>query len=362
MKRVYLALDTAEPVAAAIRERLRRRKSVKHLEVVDELSSAQVVVTSSADVETLPDRLPESVELLQLTDCGGGLRYRDAPNLTISSASRLFSFDVSAIAAILTVNAAYEIRQDSTKGWLQLGVIGSGRLGGEFLGLLAKNSALEFELHDDQPFDLDRVVICDIRTPIQGRLESLRRSFMPVGMSARRMTLDQLLSTSDIVLVAAHHGPTADPLLGERESRLLDPRAWVIDASEFGVVDQSAFAPVTREMRGALVNARTWMRYVSEIEAIGPSERDVASGQRGRPNYVRVDEIPWRMAAHLGVNIMGPAQRVAKYVAWNLRRFDRGKPITTVEHLDFPAAGDPAFWSSSMHPSQTEDVGSFPRV
>lgn len=362
MKRVYLALPTDDGVAEAIRERLKRRKSAKHLEVVDELTSAQVVVTSTAHIESLPERLPESVELLQLTDCGGALRYRDAPGLTISNASHLFAFDVSAIVAFLTSGSGYQIRRDGTKGWLQLGVIGLGRVGREFLDLLVNDAAAEPGPPDSNPFELDKVVICDIRTPIQGHLGKLRHSFSTVGISVRRVTLDQLVSTSDIVLVAAHHGPTADPLLGARESRLLDERAWVIDASERGVVDQSAFDPVTRDMRFELLNASKWVKLVAEEEAIDQYARDFVDAERGRPTYVRVDEIPRLRSTKLGVNIRGPAQRVARYVAWNLRRFDRGKAITAVEHLDFPAAGDPAFWSSSMPPSQAENVGEFRRV
>lgn len=362
MKRVYLLLDDDHPARPAIHERLKRRKSAKHLQVVDELTSAQVVVTSTADIDSLPERLPESVELLQLIDCGGGQRYRDAPNLAISNASRLFAFDVSAIAAFLTLGSGYQIRRDCTKGWLQLGVIGLGRVGGQFLDLLAETSAKEFDSSDDQPFDLDRIVVCDIRTPTQGRLQSLRSSFKPVRMSVRRVTLDQLLSTSDIVFVAAHHGPTADPLLGAREARLLDPRAWVIDASERGVVDQSAFDPVTRDMRFELLNVSKWVKLVAEEEAIDQYARDFVDAEHGRPTYVKVDEIPPLMGTMHGVNTRGPKERVARYVAWNLRRFDRGKAITTVEHLDFPAAGDPAFWSSSMPPSQAENVGKFRRV
>ena len=63
MKRVYLALPTADAVAIAIRKRLKRKKSAKRLKVVGDLEAAQVVVTSTADIKSLPKRLPPKVNL-----------------------------------------------------------------------------------------------------------------------------------------------------------------------------------------------------------------------------------------------------------------------------------------------------------
>ena len=321
MKRVYLALPATDAGTVAIRKRLRRKKSSKHLAVVDELESAQVVVTSTERINSLPQQLPESIELLQLTDCGGGQRYRDAPGLAISNASNMLASDVAFVSLFVAVDAAMEFRQRDENQFLQLGVVGFGNLARETLDTLAHSIEMLRRESIERPYQLDRIAVSDIRTPRQGVLYYRQRQFGRFDISLRRVTLDKLLSTSHIVFVAVHHGPTADPLLGEREAGLLDPRAWVIDASEEGVVDPSAF--------DSLVHGRPL------------------------PTYMRVDEIPRDRTSVFGVNIDGTPEKIAKFVAWTLRRFNKGKPVLTVEHVDFPSAGDPAFWSSRMSPRQT---------
>lgn len=321
MKRVYLALPTADAVAGAIRKRLKRKKSAKRLKVVKRLDSAHVVVTSSGDIGTLPERLPESVELLQLIDCGGGQRYRDAPNLTITNASNLLDTDIATVSLCVVIDAAMEFRQCDESRLLQLGIVGLGNLARETLDMLFQSiETLITRDSIERPYHLDRVAVSDIRTPRQGHLHHLQHRFSRFGIAVRRVTLDQLLSTSDIVIVSVHHGPTADPLIGRREARLLDPKSWVIDASEERVVDPSAF--------------------------------DSLDQGRPLPTYMRVDEIPRDRFASLCVNLGDDPDEIANYVGWNLRRFDKGQPILTVEHVDFPSAGDPAFWSSRMDPRE----------
>ena len=76
-----------------------------------------------------------------------------------------------------------------------------------------------------------KIWVNDIRTPQQ-------MSFQSVG--ARRSSLDLLMSQSDIVFVAVHHGPTSDPLLSHRELHLLEIGATVINMSGEKVVDREA--------------------------------------------------------------------------------------------------------------------------
>ena len=320
MKRVYLALPASDAMEAAIRKRLKRKKLAKQLEIVDELESAQVVVTSSDDIGTLPERLPASVQLLQLIDCGGGQRYRDAPNLTISNATGLFDTGVATAAFFVTLHAASEIRQEDSDEPLQLGIIGLGNLARELLDVMVEAFGGLIGKPLGRHLRFNRIVICDIRTPGQGLMQDLGRRFAAYDVSVRRVSLDQLLSTSDVVFVAAHHGPTADPLLGDREVRLLDPNSRVIDVSEKGVVDPSAFK---RDLRGA------------------PT-----------PVYVSFDDVPRAPFAAKGIFIDVPPKFIAKLVGLHLRRFDKGESIPTVEHVDFPSAGDPAFWSSRMSPRE----------
>lgn len=355
MKRVYLALPTEDSVAEAIHERLERRKFAKNLQVVEELSAAQVVVTSTADIDSLPERLPESVELLQLTDCGGGQRYRDAPNLTISNASDLMCQQVSLGATLLLMSITPQLARDWRESLMQLGVIGLGTVARTFLDLLIEISVpKDPDVAPEQyPFGLNRLVISDIRTPRQGHIPLLQRNFGHFGISARRVTLDQLLSTSDVVFVAAHHGTTADPLLGKREARLLSPKAWVIDASGSGVVARAAFNVVSPDVVERLIASEPPDRNSAGQETGEPTSDESIGNSGSRPNYVRVDDIAPEVMREFNADLVPPTKVLAKFVPWKLRRYARGKPILLVEHLDFPTAGDPAFWSSLMSPSQT---------
>ena len=325
MKRVYLALPSADVVAAAIRKRLKRKKLAKHLKIVDELESAQVVVTSSDDIGTLPERLPESVELLQLIDCGGGLRYRDAPNLTISNAFDLYESQIVLLMSLL-VHESGRIRRDLGYGLLQLGLIGLGNVGTSFLSLLAGYTAKHIgDSSSQRPFHLGCIAVNDVRTPRKRTVDALRKKFSRSEVSVRQIPLDLLLSTSDVVAVAVHHGPSADPLLGESEARLMDPMAWVIDASEKGVVDRSAFT--------SLQQFRSWItdrEYEVDIAYFGESNR-----MRSGPVYVPVVETVKTRLMELDVNIEQSPKSIARFICRNLRRFNRGKSINEVEHVDF---------------------------
>ena len=342
MKRVYLALPASDAMEAAIRKRLKRKKLAKQLEIVDELESAQVVVTSSDDIGTLPECLPASVELLQLIDCGGGQRYRDAPNLTITNAFDLYEVEIMMFASEV-VHELSELRHAFGAESLQLGLVGLGRLGVSLLKMLAESTDRH---HDDSSdpmnFQPGSVVVNDIRTPPQGAMTALQKLFGASDISVRRMSLDQLLSTSDVVVVAVYHGPTADPLLGDREARLLDSRAWVVDVSENGVVDPSAFVSLKQ--------------YVSRLmdgeDSIDPDEPGASDRLRAGPVYVRVEDAVREKLAIFGIDTERDPKDIAKFVGWNLRRFSRGKSINEVEHVDFPSAGDPAFWSSRMSPRE----------
>ena len=302
MKRVYLALPTADAVAVAIRKRLKRKKSATRLKVVDEIESAQVVVTSTNDIGTLPEQLPESVELLQLIDCGGGQRYRDAPGLTISNASNLMDDMVGPAVLTLVIEAGRE--KDEIIGRrrsLHIGFVGLGNVFGAFVStIFAYSEALSRWRSGYAQVSLS---INDIHTPPRGIVKDLQKRLYQVGIILLREPLDELLSTCDVVVVAVHRGPSADPLLGAKEAELLRPHSWVIDVSEAGVVDPSAFDPI--ELRGPL------------------------------PTYIRVDEVPasqWE--ERIGADLVQPAKVLAKFIDWNLREFDKSRRVREVEHVN----------------------------
>ena len=67
-------------------------------------------------------------ELLQLVYCGGGLRYRDAPNRTKSNASRFYVAEVASRAWSIERERS-QMRQDFTTELLQPGLVGFGNVG-----------------------------------------------------------------------------------------------------------------------------------------------------------------------------------------------------------------------------------------
>ena len=301
MKRVYLALPTAEAEAVAIRKRLRRKKLAKHVELVDELESAQVVVTSTNDIGTLPERLPGSVELLQLIDCGGGQRYRDVPGLTISNASNLMHSDVGDAALSLVIGASQEIQEATGRRSLEIGFVGLGGVFQGFFSAIFGNKEISLWLSE---FSWVSLAINDILSLPRAFEIDLRNRLAEVGIILWRQSLEQILSNNDFVIVAVHHGPTADPLIGAEEAELLRPRSWVIDVSEEGVVDPSAFDPI--EIRGPL------------------------------PTYIQIDEVTTsQWVDSVGVDLGATPKSLAKFIGWTLRRFDISYPIHEVEHIDF---------------------------
>ena len=281
------------------------------------------MVTSSDDIGTLPERLPDSVELLQLIDCGGGQRYRDAPGLTISNASDLYGTEV-ALFALQAVFEMSRLRRSFGTDLLQLGLVGLGKLG---VSLLDKFAEITVEHREGTTggvnFHMGSVVVNDIRKPPQDVMTALQELFGATDISVRRMSLDQILSTSDVVVVAVHHGPTADPLLSDRKARLLDQRAFVVDVSESGVVDQSAFISLKQYV----------YRLTGGGDSIDPDAQGASDRLRSGPVYVRVEDALREELAELGFDTESDTKQIAKFVGLNLRRYAKGRTIHTVEHV-----------------------------
>lgn len=170
---------------------------------------------------------------------------------------------------------------------LNAGIIGFGTLGIHIAALASPR--------------FRHIWISDIRTP---------RQLATSKFKVRRLSLDLLLSRSDVVFVAAHHGPTADPLLSRRELRLMGNVQLVINPSDARVLERPTF---------------------DLPEVIEP---DASDGQPIRPQQ------------HL--------EKVIQFTQHNIYRIGRSQqPLGIVETIDYPPIGDPAFWSSKMHPNQT---------
>jgi phosphoglycerate dehydrogenase-like enzyme len=187
----------------------------------------------------------------------------------------------------------------------QIGLVGLGGVGAALARQLAGTGA--------------KLVYSDVRTVSRQAVGSL---------GIRRSSLDLLLTQSEIVVLAARWGPTANPLIGQRELRLPDPGTLLVNAADRRLVDESALiaALSTGQLRGAAFGVAVNMR-LSEL-----------------PNVVTC---PLSLRA-------SDADAAAELIVSNLVRFANEEPVAgLIEPIDFPPSGDPAFWSSRLYPPST---------
>lgn len=290
LHKIYLALPHRPAIRNALQNALQlaSKLDLSGYELTSDIEEAEVVITDSETQSNEFSRMPASVEYLQLIDCGSGAPNTSDDNLTVANISALLVND----PADWAIDQWRIIKR--RKGEQVAGIIGFGTLGFELGRRLNASGAT--------------IWVNDIRTPRQ-------QSFQSVG--ARRSSLDMLLSRSDVVFVAVHHGPTSDPLLFNRELRLLNVGATVINMSGEKVVDREAVASLNNQ-ENRLIDYRSM-----------PSDLASASASR-RP----------RATTH--------------YVLDNLGEWAEGRqPRCIVEAVTHSAAGDPAFWASRMSPPQT---------
>ena len=293
---ITLALPRRPAIRSALENALQIASNLDlgNYELTDRIDGAEVVVTDSETHLHEIGQLPETVRFLQLIDCGSGAPNMSDENLTVANASSLLVDD----PADWAVDQWREIeRRSSDRSRTRLrvaGIVGFGSLGNELGKRLNELGA--------------KIWVNDIRTPTQ-------QSFQRVG--ARRSSLDMLMSRSDVVFIAVHHGPTSDPLLSHRELRLVDVGATVINMSGGKVVDHHAI----EMLNGSQDRDIDYREMPSDLGSASASRRPQAATS-------------W-VLDNLG--------------NWALNR----QPRCIVEHVTFPSAGDPAFWASRMHPRQT---------
>ena len=168
--------------------------------------------------------------------------------------------------------------------------------------------------------------VAEMRTPRSGVLAEL---------DVRRNTLDLLLSGSDVVSLHVHQGPTAAPLISDRELNLMNPDAVMINTSDSSVVDEQAV--ITALENGVIAG------YATDCPGEVITNADEALAATGK---LIVTTNPL-------TNQIGAAQQIAKFIAENMAAHDAGSPVQGIfDPIDFPTAGDPSFWSSRMSPRQ----------
>ncbi len=295
-RKIHIALQRRPAIRSALENALQVAGDLdlSNYELTSNIGDAEVVVTDSETQSNDIGRLPDSVRYLQLIDCGSGAPNISDDNLTVANASSLLVND----PADWAIDQWREIERRSHHPHLtdqhDAGVIGFGSLGYELGKQLNEHGA--------------RIWVNDIRTPRQ-------QSFQSVG--ARRSSLDMLLSRSDVVFIAVHHGPTSNPLLSHRELRLLNTGATVINMSGEKVVDREAIEILNGPDRRQI-----------DYRAMPP---DLASASASRRP---------RATTHWVLDNLGE---------WALGH----QPRCIIETVTHSQAGDPAFWSSRMHPRQT---------
>ncbi len=259
------------------------------IEAVSNPHDADCLVTSGAGGEVPIDH---QASLVQLVDCGA-LDTSEMPEGTVVANASPVLAKHAAKWCLDRLHDAIPTMRKSDNGGVQAGIIGLGTLGSE--------------IAESIQGDVERTWIADVRTP---------RQQLMARLGVRRSTLDLVLSKADVVFVSAHHGPTADPLLSARELRLMPKNSALINPSGTRLVDQHELE--NRLDSGLIAYAAQREETAHEFDAENNTEE------------------------------------VASFVVENIKRMNKGEPVRgVVEPVDFPSAGDPAFWSSRMSPSQT---------
>ncbi|GEM_PF-632791 len=194
-----------------------------------------------------------------------------------------------------------------------VGIVGLGRVGEEVARLLAGADA--------------ELQYADRRTAPHGLAGEL---------GLRRVTLDRLLVTSDVITVHAPWGPTADPLLGARELGLIGRETVLAITSDWRVLDLMAAAVSLQH--GALRSLA--------LDAALPEDGEVAEAGRTLRALPKAVVTPASATSSRQDH-----SDAVDFALANVRDvLGGGVPSGLIDVIDFPKAGDPAFWSSRMYP------------
>ena len=296
------------------------------------LADAVIVLGPGASIPALP---PDAKLLMvQLLECANPsadaltLRSRGTAlaNVSAALASAVAEFAVALMVAAApgstppadraaVVRALSGAAPMSALRGKKIGIIGLGRVGESVATRLKPLGAT--------------VSYADIRTAPQSAAGGA------AALQLRRVTLDRLLATSDIVTVHVPWGPTASPVLRARELGLMAPGSALVCTSDPRVIDLAALARA--------LSAGAPGRAALDIR---PSE---SAGQEELDRLARApNAVITRGLASASIDLDTAA---ADYALANVERLIAGRPPESlVEVLGFPKAGDPAFWSSIMYP------------
>jgi len=308
MTNIYLLADDSDPVAKAVESLYTDSVSFQRLSTNEfhdvEFRSDDVLLLSEGVAD---GNLPAS-GFIQFLGCRPPMRLLDH-----SATSGVVVAGISPVIAPRVANRVIGFTGPlSVKPLPEWGIVGLGEVGTEVTRKVTANRAT--------------AVVAEMRTPRAGVVAEL---------GVRRQSLDLLVSGVDVVSVHVHAGPTASPLLSERELNLMEPEAVLINTSHDSVLDETAVLV-------ALENG-TLAGYATDCpgEVVSAANESLISDGK---LFITTNPL---------TNQIGAAQQIAKYVVSNIEVFKAGSGVRGVfDPIDFPSAGDPSFWSSRMSPRQ----------
>jgi phosphoglycerate dehydrogenase-like enzyme len=185
--------------------------------------------------------------------------------------------------------AAYPVAEFRTLGGKKVGIVGLGQIGSRIAQRL-RGWECELLYTDAADFGQDYELAC----------------------GARRVDLDTLLSTADVVSLNVPLGSSTRHLLSDREFALMQPGAIVINTSRGPVIDEQALIRALRERKifGAGLD-------VIEHEPIAPDN----------PLLSLSNVIITPHQAHAALE---SDRNIRRFVVENILRLARGQPITSV--------------------------------
>ncbi len=328
MHRVLYITDPADPLIAKIRQAFDGRVELVAAEAnqLPTLSGFDALLIGdgplSAPIMSIPADGPKLIQLTRGHHRDVDAAVLAASGITVAGAAPALADHIArhVILGAIAVHERSAHPAPETQGalnaaiaanqsWLSaciVGIVGFGRVGRAVAKLVMPHVA--------------KVIYSDIRTAPHGAT---------ANTNIRRSTLDLLLSQSDIATLHVQWGPTSNPMLGTRELRLPGKESILVNAADARLVDGKALA------------------HVLDTGQIGGAVLDIED-----PQYSRLQGLPnMLITPYNAVRSEAADSDVAGFVVSNIEKaLSGGGPDGVIEMIDYPRAGDPAFWSSRMSP------------
>ncbi len=312
MTNIFLLASDSDPVGNAVDSQLSSVGGYRRISI-DEFSS---ITPANDDVLILGESSAESLDSRDLPGFGMVQYVGCRPPTTLLEHSTNPDVIVAGISPVIAPRVANRVigftGPLTVKPKPNWGIIGLGEIGSEVVRKVTANRV--------------SAVIADTRTPRTGMLDDL---------NVRRQTLDLLVAGSDAISIHVQPGPTAAPLISERELNLMHSDAVLINTSDSTVVDETSII--------AALTSGQLTGYATDCPGSTIStapESLIVSGKL----IVTTNPL---------TNQIGAAQQIARYIQENVEAFTAGTNVRgKYETIDYPVIGDPSFWSSRMSPRQ----------